>query len=184
MTEQTQFEIATYKTDLDDMKLILYPNPILDEMMPLVDLTNPGFDPVELKDRMTKMMLENRGQGMAANQCNLRVSAFVMASVNDASRLFINPTIVNASDETELSPEGCLSSPGIWMRVARPKVISVHWYDENLEEQLSNIQSIGARIFLHEYDHLMGITYKDRVSKLKWDRAVQKKAKVYKRFIK
>jgi peptide deformylase len=184
MTEQTQFEIATYKTDLDDMKLILYPNPILDEVMPQVDITNPGFDPVELKENMTKLMLDNRGQGMSANQCNLRLSAFVMASGSTGSRLFINPTIVNVSPETELEPEGCLSSPGIWMRVARPKVISAHWYDENLEEQTSNIENIGARIFLHEYDHLMGITYKDRVSKLKWDRAVQKKAKVYKKFFK
>ena len=64
----------------------------------------------------------------------------------------------------------------MYVKVKRPKEILAEWYDENLEKQTVKIEGYSARVFLHEWDHLQGITFKDRVSKLKWDMA-QKKAK-------
>ena len=73
--------------------------------------------------------------------------------------------------------EGCLSFPGIYVNVTRPKEILAEWYDENLEKQTVKVSGYSAKCFLHEWDHLQGITFKDRVSRLKWNMAVKKAKK-------
>ena len=83
---------------------------------------------------------------------------------------------MSLTEETVQDVEGCLSFPNVFVKVTRPKEILVKYFDENLKEISSKVIGYTAKCFLHEWDHLQGITFKDRVSKLKWDMA-KKKAK-------
>ena len=167
--------------DIENLKLVYAPDEILEQAVEEVDIANPGFDLVALRDKMVSIMLDSNGVGLAANQVGLNKKIFVMGNNNERASMFINPQVVEVTKEQSLEHEGCLSFPGIFVKVSRPLEIGVRFYDENLQEQQVKLEGYVARIFLHEYDHMLGITMKDRVSKMKWDRAVTKKAKIKKR---
>ena len=160
------------------MKLVYYPDPFLNKQVKDVDLDNPGFDPVELKKEMIDFMLANNGIGLSANQVGLDAQVFVMGDSVENSTICINPTVLQYTEETIDDVEGCLSFPNVYVKIKRPKEILAEWYDENLEKQTVKIEGYSAKCYLHEWDHLQGITFKDRVSKLKWNMA-EKKAKKY-----
>ena len=163
------------------MQLVYYPNPILDKKLQEVDLENPGFDPVELKQQMTDVMLASGGIGLSASQVGLDYKLFVMGDKPENVTLHINPTVLQYTEETVNELEGCLSFPNVYVKIKRPKEILAEFYDENLEKQTVKITGYSARCYLHELDHCLGITFKDRASKLKWDMA-KKKAKKYDRY--
>jgi len=160
------------------MKLITYPNEILEREVKDVDLENPGFDPVELKKEMVDFMIANNGIGLSANQVGLDAKVFVMGDSVENSTMCINPTVLQYTEETVDDIEGCLSFPNVFVKIKRPKEILAEWYNEKLEKQTVKIEGYSAKCYLHELDHLLGITFKDRASKLKWDMA-QKKARKY-----
>ena len=160
------------------MKLVYYPNEILNREVKDVDLKNPGFDPVELKKEMVELMLASGGIGLSANQVGLDAKVFVMGDSMSNSTMCINPTVLQYTEETVSDIEGCLSFPNIFVKIKRPKEILVQYWNENLEECKVKIEGYSAKCYLHELDHLLGITFKDRASKLKWDMA-QKKARKY-----
>lgn len=162
------------------MNLIYYPNTFLDKQVKEVDLENPGFDPKELKEQMIDVMLSNNGIGLSANQVGLDAQVFVMGDSIENSTICINPTVLQYTSETVLDVEGCLSFPNIFVKVKRPKEILAKWYNENLEEQVVKIEGYSAKCYLHEWDHLQGVTFKDRVSKIKWDMATKKARKLEK----
>ena len=158
------------------MNLVYYPDPFLDKQVKEVNLEDPGFNPVELKKQMIECMLSNNGIGLSANQVGLDAQVFVMGDSIENSTICINPTVLQYTSETVLDVEGCLSFPNIFVKIKRPKEILAKWYNENLEEQIVKIEGYSAKCYLHEWDHLQGITFKDRVSKIKWNMA-QKKAR-------
>ena len=158
------------------MKLIKYPNEMLAREVKDVDLENPGFDPVELKAEMVKFMIDNNGIGLAANQIGLDAKVFVMGDSVENSTICINPTVLQYTEETQNDIEGCLSFPNVYVKIKRPTEILAEWYNENLEKQTVKIEGYSAKCYLHELDHLLGITMKDRASRLKWNMA-EKKAK-------
>ena len=160
------------------MKLITYPNEILEREVKDVDLENPGFDPVELKKEMVDFMIANNGIGLSANQVGLDAKVFVMGDSVENSTMCINPTVLQYTEETVDDIEGCLSFPNVFVKIKRPKEILAEWYNEKLEKQTVKIEGYSAKCYFHELDHLLGITFKDRASKLKWDMA-QKKARKY-----
>lgn len=162
------------------MELLYYPNDFLDKQLKEVDLENPGFDPKEVKEQMIDLMLQSNGIGLSASQVGLDAQLFVMGDSESNTTICINPTVLEYTTETVLDVEGCLSFPNIFVKVKRPKEILVKFYNENLEEQIVKIDGYSAKCYLHEWDHLQGITFKDRVSKMKWDMA-KKKAKKYDR---
>ena len=123
---------------------------------------------------MVEIMLNNNGIGLAANQVEFDGQVFVMGDKEDNATICINPQILQHTEETVQDIEGCLSFPGIYVNVTRPKEILAEWYDENLEKQTVKVGGYSAKCFLHEWDHLQGVTFKDRVSKLKWNMAVKK----------
>lgn len=164
------------------MNLVYYPNPFLDKKVKEVDLENPGFDPIELKREMVDLMLSSNGIGLSANQVGLDAQVFVMGDSVENSTLCINPTILQYTSETILDVEGCLSFPNIFVKVKRPKEILAKFYNEHLEEQIVKIEGYSAKCYLHEWDHLQGVTFKDRVSKIKWDMATKKARKLEKQF--
>lgn len=116
------------------------------------------------------------GCGLAAPQVGLNYRLFVVdgtALVEDYpdcanfKQAFINPILVEESKEKSTYSEGCLSLPGISENVIRPKTITINWLDENFEEHEETFTDFKARIILHEYDHLEGHVFTDRVSPLK-----------------
>lgn len=160
------------------MKLLKYPDDFLNKKVKAVDLENPGFDPVELKKEMVDLMLASNGIGLSANQVGLDAQVFVMGDSVENSTICINPTVLQYTEETVDDIEGCLSFPNVFVKIKRPKEILAEWYNEKLEKQTVKIEGYSAKCYLHELDHLLGITFKDRVSKLKWNMA-EKKAKKY-----
>ena len=158
------------------MNLIKYPNEILEREVKDVDLENPGFDPTELKKEMVEFMIANNGIGLSANQIGLDAKVFVMGDSVENSTMCINPTVLQYTQDTVVDVEGCLSFPNVFVKIKRPKEILAKYWNENLEECTVKIEGYSAKCYLHELDHLLGITFKDRASKLKWDMA-QKKAR-------
>lgn len=160
------------------MELVYYPDEFLDRQVQEVDLDNPGFDPIQLKDEMTDFMLENGGIGLAANQIGLDAKVFVMGDSKANSTICINPTVLQHTSNTTVDREGCLSFPGVILNVKRPKEILVQYHDHNLEVVTQKVSGYSARCYLHELDHVLGITFKDRVSPMKWERAMKKVEKI------
>ena len=158
------------------MKLVYHPEEILSREVKTVDLENVGFDPVELKKEMVEFMITNSGIGLSANQIGLDAKVFVMGDSIENSTMCINPTVLQYTGDTQEDIEGCLSFPNIFVKIKRPKEILAQYWDENLKECVVKIEGYSAKCYLHEMDHLLGITFKDRASKLKWNMA-QKKAK-------
>ena len=129
---------------------------------------------------MVEVMLANNGIGLSANQVGLDAQDFVMGDKENNCTMCINPEIVQHTEETSMEVEGCLSFPGMYVKIKRPTEILAKWFDENLKEQSVKIDGYTAKCFLHEWDHLQGINMKDRVSKLKWDMATKKMKKYLK----
>lgn len=159
------------------MELVLHPSEILKRTSATVNIENPDFNPIEMKKLMVDKMLSSNGIGLSANQVNVDYQLFVMGSNETASSICINPTVLQHTEDTVIDYEGCLSFPNIFVQVKRPKEVLVEYYDENLEIKRQHLKDYQVKVFLHEYDHLQGICYKDRVSPLKWKMAVKKSKK-------
>mgnify|MGYP001070373200 FL=1 len=162
------------------MNLIYYPNSFLEKQVKVFDIENPPVDPKELKANKVEKMLNNNGIGLAANQVEFDGQVFVMGDKQENATICINPQVLQHTKETVQDIEGCLSFPGMYVKVTRPKEILAEWYDENLEKKTVKIEGYSAKCFLHEWDHLQGVTFKDRVSKLKWNMATKKARKLLK----
>jgi len=122
-----------------------------------------------MMDRMTEM----GGVALSAPQVGLDMSMFVMG-IKEAKLEVFNPVIKSYSKEEELMNEGSLTFPGVLVIVKRPKSIVVEYYNKKGELQENEFHGLTARIFQHAYDHLQGITIKEKVSKLKWDMATKR----------
>lgn len=160
------------------MNLIYHPDDFLSKTVKDFNIENPDIDPKELKDNMVQIMLDNNGIGLSANQVGYDGQVFVMGDTKENATIHINPVILQHTEETVTDVEGCLSFPNIFVKVTRPKEILVQFYDEELKLKQAKITGYSAKCFLHEWDHLQGITFKDRVSKLKWEMATKKARKL------
>jgi peptide deformylase len=161
------------------LKIITFPDPILTERMPDFDFSNPIIDPVSLEKEMIEAMFANKGIGLSANQVGIRARVFVMGYIDvpDQARAFFNPEIVANTDQVIDFEEGCLSFPNIYVKLKRPASIKVKYQNSKGEEQFAILENLECRCFLHEFDHLEGITFQNRASTLKWALAVKKSQK-------
>jgi len=161
------------------MNIVKFPNPILRERMPDFDFNNPILNPKELERQMLELMYAQDGIGLAANQLGLKARVFVMGHKEnpDAGMAFFNPIIIANTNETEDLEEGCLSFPGIYVKIKRPTAIKVRWQNSSGEWEEGEFDGYNCKCFLHEFDHLEGITYQDRTSPLKWAMAAKKAKK-------
>lgn len=161
------------------LTIVKHPNPILDERMPEFDFANPCTDPIQLEKDMIETMLANGGIGLAANQVGVRTRMFVMGhpKFREHAQAFFNPVIVGVTDDLIEDEEGCLSFPQIYVKIKRPRGVLVRFQNSKGETQEAEFFGTECRCFLHEFDHLEGIVYKDRLSTLKWALAVKKSTK-------
>jgi peptide deformylase len=165
------------------LEIVKYPAEILDKQMPKFDFDNPIMDPKELKETLLEAQFAGNGVGLSACQIGIETAAFTMGSeqYKDKAQIFINPTVLDASTDMILDWEGCLSFPEVFVKINRPSWIVAEFFDETGEKQVGKIEGYDARCYLHESDHLNGIVYKDRVSKMKWDMANKRANKIIKR---
>ena len=135
-------------------------------------------DAQQLEQDMIDFMIANKGIGLAANQIGLAKRVFVMGSNNienfPTPFAVFNPRIIEASAELVLDKEGCLSYPDLFLTVKRPSWIVAQYQDS--EGNLKEIKADGylAKCFQHEFDHLDGICFVDRVSQMKLQLAMKK----------
>ena len=82
-----------------------------------------------------------------------------------------NPQVINFSEEKIIDLEGCLSFKGIWLKVERPRTVEVEYETTKGTKQTARLDGMESKCFQHECDHLDGITFNKRVSKLRWQMA-------------
>lgn len=133
----------------------------------------PGTDIKELIQNMFDT-LDTRasGIGLAAPQIGQGIRLFIVSIPGEKEedrikRVFINPEILEYSEEKCWSKEGCISVPEIYEDVERPRLVKVKFLDENYVEHEEWFTGILSRVIQHEYDHLEGKTFIDRLSNLR-----------------
>jgi len=137
----------------------------------------------QIKNDLLDTMKNFNGIGLSANQIGIMERVFVMYSdvKNKETIICFDPRIVTFSDEEIVMEEGCLSYPGLWLKVSRPDGIEVTYENENGEIQEKAMFGLEARVFQHEYDHMEGTNFTKRVSRLRLDRAKKRLKKVQKK---
>ncbi len=119
-----------------------------------------------LAERMTALMDEAIGLGLAANQVGVLQRIFVMRTdAEEEPFAVINPVIVSRADEVEESDEGCLSLPSVHVPVERSLSVRLEARDLDGGELVLELEGLGARVAQHELDHLDGVLMLDRTSK-------------------
>lgn len=121
----------------------------------------------KLIKNMLKTLKKAKGLGIAAPQIgeNLRI---IIVKINHGSLTeliipMINPDIIEFSDEQEIAEEGCLSLPEIYGNVKRAKEVKVKFKTFKGDPQILTLQNLNARVVQHEFDHLEGVLFIDRV---------------------
>lgn len=162
------------------MEYSLDHTPVLREISQDWDFSS-NDDADKLQYDMISFMLKNRGIGLAANQIGIKKRVFTMGSETHAGfvspRAFFNPTIIESSKDHILDTEGCLSFPGIWLTVKRPAWIAAEFYNSAGQKQSMKFDGYQAKCFQHELDHLNGVCFVDKVSRLKLQLALSKQGK-------
>tara|TARA_Y100000996_G_C22523015_1_gene643259 strand:- start:46 stop:612 length:567 start_codon:yes stop_codon:yes gene_type:complete len=158
-------------------KLLESDNPIL--KVKLEDC-NPELNRQEIKDNLIETMQHYEGIGLSANQVGVMERVFVMYNHVETKQIIacFNPKIIKEGEEKVLIDEGCLSFPGLWVKVNRSETIEVEYEDENGEKVQRELYGLQSRIFQHEYDHMEGSNFTEKVSKLKLDMAIKKQKKM------
>ena len=156
------------------LPIVAYGDPVLKKETEEIEKDYPFLS--ELIDDMFETMYEANGVGLAAPQVGKSIRLFVVdasafaddePALEGFKKVFINPIIVDESGEKWTFNEGCLSIPGIREDVVREPEIRLEYYDQNFELQEETFKGIAARIIQHEYDHIEGILFTDRINPLK-----------------
>lgn len=161
------------------MHLVKSPDPWLQKTVKDFDFET--LDAKTISEEMIELMIQEGGIGLSANQVALDAKIFVMKPhlLEDKTPLvIINPHLESVTVNYENLPEGCLSHPSLFLSVKRPRGLIARYLDITGKECKIELYDIDARCFLHEYDHLQGIEFTDRVSRLKLDMAKKKQTKL------
>ena len=127
---------------------------------------------------MFKILDRHKGVGLAAVQVGAPKRFFITRIGNDAPRVFINPSIIETSEELSDYEEGCLSLPGVWGQIVRPKMVRIQAWNGKGRPFTIDADGILARVIQHEYDHLDGALFIDKLSALKRERLLNKYEKL------
>ena len=135
-----------------------------------------GYDDIEkFENDYIKLMLDEKGMGLAANQIGITKRFFAIGHSSfdtfQKHAIIWNPHVINFSEQKVIDVEGCLSFKNIFVKVERPKVIEVQYETTQGKTRFAKLDGMESKCFQHELDHLDGITFNKRVSKLRWDMA-------------
>lgn len=142
------------------LRIRTFGDPVLKSMAAAV--TNVDGKIVTLCEQMFEMMYAAPGLGLAAPQIGIQKQIFVY-DVDDGPQIILNPTIVESSGEW-VYDEGCLSIPGLYVEIVRPKQVLVRGVSIDGEELQIEADEVLARLFQHEIDHLNGVLMFERMT--------------------
>lgn len=163
------------------LPIVAFGNPILRAK---AEEINQNYDNLDiLIDNMWETMYNAKGVGLAAPQIGKSIRVFIVDASPFADdeelefserkkiigfkKVFINPTIVSQSSKLCSFTEGCLSIPEIRENIKREDEIEINFFDQNFNEQTMKIDGLRARVVQHEYDHIEGILFTDKISSFK-----------------
>lgn len=163
------------------LPIVAYGDPVLKKKASSIQRKHPGLK--TLISDMWETMYAAQGVGLAAPQIGESIRLFVVDGSpfsNDTDldnfekhelktfkKVFINPEIISYSGPQEIFNEGCLSIPDIREDVTRQSTIEIEYYNENFQHIKEEISGIASRIVQHEYDHIEGILFTDKLGPLK-----------------
>ncbi|GAA4277861.1 peptide deformylase [Aquimarina mytili] len=163
------------------LPIVAYGDPVLKKKAKEIAKDYPKLE--ELLENMFETMYAAHGVGLAAPQIGIPIRLFLVdtepfseddeLSDNEADQLkgfkkvFINATILEETGEEWAFTEGCLSIPDIREDVFRNETIKINYFDENFVEHTEIYSGLAARVIQHEYDHIEGILFTDKLSSLK-----------------
>ncbi len=170
------------------LPIVAYGAPILRKVAVNIDKDYPNL--TELIANMRETMVNAQGIGLAAPQIDKSIRLFIVnatpfeedeeleeaerARLGNFDKVFINAKITKEEGDEWAFYEGCLSIPDIREDVFRQEKITIEYVDENFESHVDEYTGILARIIQHEYDHIEGILFTDKISSLK-KRLIKKK---------
>lgn len=163
------------------LPIVAYGDPVLRKMGKQIPKDYPNLN--ELLANMRETMKNAQGVGLAAPQIGKDIRLFLIDAspfseneeldeeernfLKNFDKIFINAEIVEEEGDEWAFNEGCLSIPNINEDVYRNETIHIEYLDENFEKQKESLNGVAARIFQHEYDHIEGILFTDKLSTLK-----------------
>jgi peptide deformylase len=157
------------------LPIYAYGQPVLKKIATDISPDYPEF--TTLVANMWETMYEAHGVGIAAPQIGLAIRLFVIDTAQlekdekpnfkGFKRVFINAQKVEETGEKWSYEEGCLSIPNIRGEVSRPPVLTLRYLDENFQEHTETFEGINARVIQHEYDHIDGILFIEKLSPVK-----------------
>jgi len=158
------------------LPIVAFGAPIL--RMKCVDITPEYPDLENLLDNMWETMYEASGVGLAAPQINKSIRLFLVDTtpfVDDeeeteeviVKQIFINARIIEETGEEWTFNEGCLSIPDLREDVSRKSTLTIEYFDENFKKHTNTYDGLTARVIQHEYDHVDGILFTDKISALR-----------------
>ena len=153
--------------DIDKCRITHYPAEVLAERAKPVEEINDNIR--QLVEKMTALMLENKGVGLAAPQAGVGLRLFIISldANKESVKVFINPTVTPITDETgsclDSMEEGCLSVPDVTTKVRRHKNCKVTATDLDGNEFTEEAEGLYAKALQHEFDHIEGMTIINRM---------------------
>ncbi len=157
------------------LPIVAFGTPVLREKCKEISADYPHLS--QLIDDMFETMYGARGVGLAAPQINKAIRIFIIDTTPFAEdeenkiiplkEVFINPRIIKEKGKEWLFNEGCLSIPEIREDIARKAEIEIEYFDANFKKHIKKFDGISARVIQHEYDHIQGILFTDKLSPLR-----------------
>lgn len=152
------------------LPIVAYGDPILKKVCSPIDETYPNLQ--QLIDDMFETMYHASGVGLAAPQIGLPIRLFIVDTRGDEDeeaykKVFINAEILEESGEPWAFTEGCLSIPEVREDVMRKPNILIRYYDEKWDLHEEKVTGFPARVIQHEYDHIQGKLFTDKLSLLR-----------------
>ena len=151
--------------------IVAYGDPILKKRASDVAKNYPKLN--ELIADMYETMYSSKGVGLAAPQVGFSIRLFIVdgspfeeEEINGLKQVFINPVIQEEGKLWKFN-EGCLSIPTVREDVMRKEKLTINYYDENWKLKNETYSGLAARVIQHEYDHLEGVLFIDRISPLR-----------------
>ncbi|OFX19751.1 MAG: peptide deformylase [Bacteroidetes bacterium GWA2_31_9b] len=153
--------------------IVIYGSPVLRKVAQEIDKDYPELN--KFITDMWETMYESDGLGLAAPQVGKSIRLFVIdgepleedePALKNFKKVFINAKIIESSAETISLNEGCLSIPNLREEVSRPIKIRIDYFDEHFNHFDEWYEGMAARVIQHEYDHIEGILFTDKVSPL------------------
>jgi len=158
--------------------LVLEKDPILKKNCEDFDFSSD--DAEKLAKQLSADMVNNEGIGLAAPQIGVRKRVFIIGDDSGILACF-NPEIISYSEDEDWLTEGCLSFPGLFIKIKRPTSIDVKFQDLDGTFRDMKLEGIIARCYQHELDHLNGVTFQLKAGHLALQMAKKRRMKILKR---